>query len=75
MLYLELIMIKHNVGVQPKTTIEIKKLDEDFFVDEGWLHSFYIPVAISKMIEIPMEFKIKIKLQRVVIFEVPRIFI
>ena len=29
------LMIKHNVGVQPKTTIEIKKLDEDFFVDEG----------------------------------------
>jgi len=28
-------MIKHNVGVQPKNTIEIKKLDEDFFADEG----------------------------------------
>ena len=29
------LMIKHNVGVQPKNTIEIKKLDEDFFADEG----------------------------------------
>lgn len=28
------LMIKHNVGVQPKTTIEIKKLDEDFFAEE-----------------------------------------
>ena len=29
------LMIKHNIGVQTKNTIEIKKLDEDFFVDEG----------------------------------------
>ncbi len=28
------LMIKHNVGVQPKTIIEIKKIDEDFFVEE-----------------------------------------
>lgn len=28
------LMIKHNVGVQTKTIIEIKKLDEDFFNDE-----------------------------------------
>lgn len=28
------LMIKHNVGVQTKTKIEIKKLDEDFFNDE-----------------------------------------
>lgn len=27
------LMIKHNVGVQIKTIIEIKKLDEDFFAD------------------------------------------
>lgn len=37
--------------------------------------SFNIPIAISKMIEVPMEFKIKIKLQKVVIFKVPKIFI
>jgi restriction system protein len=29
------LMIKHNIGVQTKTKIEIKKLDEDFFNDEG----------------------------------------
>ena len=40
-----------------------------------FLKSFYIPVAITKMVKVPMKFKIKIKLQRVVIFEVPRIFI
>ena len=28
------LMIKHNIGVQVKTKIEIKKLDEDFFNDE-----------------------------------------
>ncbi len=28
------LMIKHNVGVQLKTKIEIKKIDEDFFGDE-----------------------------------------
>ena len=28
------LMIKHNVGVQPETKVEIKKLDEDFFSDE-----------------------------------------
>jgi restriction system protein len=28
------LMIKHNIGVQTKTKIEIKKLDEDFFNDE-----------------------------------------
>ena len=28
------LMIKHNVGVQIKTIIEIKKLDEDFFSEE-----------------------------------------
>jgi restriction system protein len=28
------LMIKHNVGVQIKTKIEIKKIDEDFFIDE-----------------------------------------
>lgn len=28
------LMIKHNVGVQTKTIIEIKKLDEDFFNEE-----------------------------------------
>ena len=28
------LMIKHNVGVQIKTKIEIKKLDEDFFSEE-----------------------------------------
>ncbi len=28
------LMIKHNVGVQTKTKIEIKKLDEDFFSEE-----------------------------------------
>lgn len=28
------LMIKHNVGVQPKKTIEIKKIDEDFFSEE-----------------------------------------
>lgn len=28
------LMIKHNVGVQIKTAIEIKKLDEDFFSEE-----------------------------------------
>ena len=28
------LMIKHNIGVQTKTKIEIKKLDEDFFSDE-----------------------------------------
>ena len=29
------LMIKHNIGVQIKSKIEIKKLDEDFFADEG----------------------------------------
>ena len=29
------LMIKHNIGVQTKNKIEIKKLDEDFFNDEG----------------------------------------
>lgn len=28
------LMIKHNIGVQTKTRIEIKKLDEDFFIEE-----------------------------------------
>lgn len=28
------LMIKHNLGVQIKTKIEIKKLDEDFFIEE-----------------------------------------
>ena len=28
------LMIKHNIGVQIKTKIEIKKIDEDFFLDE-----------------------------------------
>ena len=28
------LMVKHNVGVQTKTKIEIKKLDEDFFSEE-----------------------------------------
>ena len=28
------LMIKHNLGVQVRTTIEIKKLDEDFFSEE-----------------------------------------
>jgi len=28
------LMIKHNLGVQIKTIIEIKKLDEDFFIEE-----------------------------------------
>ncbi len=28
------LMIKHNLGVQIKTRIEIKKLDEDFFIEE-----------------------------------------
>ncbi len=28
------LMIKHNVGVQLKTKIEIKKIDEDFFIEE-----------------------------------------
>ena len=28
------LMIKHNLGVQVKTQIEIKKLDEDFFSEE-----------------------------------------
>ncbi len=28
------LMIKHNLGVQVKTTIEIKKIDEDFFSEE-----------------------------------------
>ena len=28
------LMIKHNIGIQTKTKIEIKKLDEDFFNDE-----------------------------------------
>ena len=28
------LMIKHNIGVQTKTKIEIKKLDEDFFSEE-----------------------------------------
>ena len=28
------LMIKHNVGVQTKTKIEIKKLDEDFFAED-----------------------------------------
>lgn len=29
------LMIEYNVGVQVKDTIQIKKIDEDFFVDEG----------------------------------------
>lgn len=29
------LMIKHNIGVQVKNRIEIKKLDEDFFNEEG----------------------------------------
>lgn len=37
--------------------------------------SFNIPITIFKMVKAPMEFKIKIKLQKVVIFKVPRIFI
>lgn len=33
------LMIKHNVGVQTKTKIEIKKLDEDFLVKKiNFLH-------------------------------------
>ena len=28
------LMIKHNVGVQLKTRIDIKKIDEDFFSEE-----------------------------------------
>lgn len=36
---------------------------------------FNVPITISKMIKIPMEFKIKIKLQRIIVFEVPRVFI
>ena len=28
------LMIKHNLGVQVKTKIEIKKIDEDFFSEE-----------------------------------------
>ena len=28
------LMIKHNIGVQTKNIIEIKKVDEDFFIDE-----------------------------------------
>lgn len=28
------LMIKHNVGIQLKTKIEIKKIDEDFFIEE-----------------------------------------
>lgn len=28
------LMIKHNIGVQVKTRIEIKKIDEDFFNEE-----------------------------------------
>lgn len=31
---LTILMIKHNLGVQIKTKIEIKKLDEDFFIEE-----------------------------------------
>ena len=27
------LMIKHNIGVQIKDTIEIKKIDEDFFIE------------------------------------------
>ena len=37
--------------------------------------SFNIPITIFKMVKVPMEFKIKIKLQKVVIFKVPRIFV
>lgn len=29
------LMIKHNIGVQVKDTIQIKKIDEDFFIEEG----------------------------------------
>lgn len=32
--YLAGLMIKHNVGIQIKETLEIKELDEDFFIDE-----------------------------------------
>lgn len=28
------LMIKHNLGIQVKTKIEIKKIDEDFFSEE-----------------------------------------
>ena len=45
------------------------------FIRVQILHSFNIPVRHSKMIEIPLKFKIKVKLQRVIVFEVPRIFI
>ena len=31
------LMIKHNVGVQIKSTIKIKKLDEDFFTDDSFI--------------------------------------
>ena len=43
--------------------ISDNKLISDFNKLNKKLHSIYIPVTISKMIEIPMEFKIKIKLQ------------
>ena len=29
------LMIEHNVGVRTNQTIEVKRLDEDFFSDEG----------------------------------------
>ena len=29
------LMIEYNIGVQVKDTIQIKKIDEDFFIDEG----------------------------------------
>ena len=45
------------------------------FINVQKLHSFYIPVRHSKMVKVPMEFKIKIKRQRIVIFEVPRVLI
>lgn len=42
------------------------------FISVQKLYSFNIPVRHYKMIEIPLKFKIKIKLQRIVIFEVPK---
>lgn len=59
------------------------EFETTFRRNHGWyqrnfksrLMSFNIPITIFKMVKVPMEFKIKIKLQKVVIFKVPRIFI
>ena len=54
-----------------KITVLKRNFDEELIL----LHSLNIPIRHSEMIEVPMKFKIKIKLQRIVIFEVPRVFI